>query len=264
MSFTDEILMAYADGELDLPTRTAIQAALLQDAELAKRVAQHQALRADVFAAFAPVLNEPIPASLQLPQASIPAAGNKVVQLSDVKIKHSVKTPGKSWSWVELGGLAATLIVGVAVGKFGLQGDATIPSSGGMLAAVNGHVAASGKLAQALTQQLASAPASEHTVKIGVSFLSKEGQFCRSFATENASQNPGLSGLACKQKTGTEWQIAVLAQTQLPATPGAAYRQASAEMSPVVLQAIDQYMAGQTLDAAAERAAQQQGWQIKP
>ena len=54
MKFSDETLMAYADGELDDDQRAAIERAVGADPALAERVAQHQALRSDVFAAFAP------------------------------------------------------------------------------------------------------------------------------------------------------------------------------------------------------------------
>ncbi|MTW05150.1 anti-sigma factor family protein, partial [Pseudoduganella ginsengisoli] len=64
MSFSEETLMAYADGELAPPEREQVERAMQGDPELAARVARHQALRSDVFAAFAPVLDEPVPARL--------------------------------------------------------------------------------------------------------------------------------------------------------------------------------------------------------
>ncbi|MYN08151.1 zf-HC2 domain-containing protein, partial [Pseudoduganella aquatica] len=45
MSFSDDILMAYADGELDQATRRAVEAAALRDAVLAQRLARFQAAR---------------------------------------------------------------------------------------------------------------------------------------------------------------------------------------------------------------------------
>ena len=46
------------------------------------------------------------------------------------------------------------------------------------------------------------------------------------------------------------------------AAPGAAgdYRQAGSEMPPMVLDAIDERISGQTMDAKAEEAARARGW----
>jgi hypothetical protein len=51
----------------------------------------------------------------------------------------------------------------------------------------------------------------------------------------------------------------VLAQDR--AGEQAGYRQAGSDMPAAVLDAIDQRIAGASLDAAAERAARAQGWQ---
>src|SRR5207253_696626 len=61
MSYSEETLMAYADGELDPAARAALEAAMAADPGLAQRVARHQALRARLRAALDPVLDEPLP-----------------------------------------------------------------------------------------------------------------------------------------------------------------------------------------------------------
>ena len=58
MSFSDETLMAYADGELAEPALGEVERAVRIDPAVAARVAQHRALRADVFAAFAAVADD--------------------------------------------------------------------------------------------------------------------------------------------------------------------------------------------------------------
>ena len=54
MSFSDETLMAYADGELDVATRRAVEQACSTDLALARRVAYYKTRRSNVFAGFAP------------------------------------------------------------------------------------------------------------------------------------------------------------------------------------------------------------------
>jgi anti-sigma factor RsiW len=64
MRFSDEILMAYADHDLDEKTRLAVESAMASDPEIARRIAQHRALRKRLHSAFEPVLDEPVPPHL--------------------------------------------------------------------------------------------------------------------------------------------------------------------------------------------------------
>ena len=61
MTISEEILMAYADGELDAATRASVEAAMQEDPEIRKRVAGHRALRETMRGAFSAVLDEPVP-----------------------------------------------------------------------------------------------------------------------------------------------------------------------------------------------------------
>ena len=56
MKFSQEDLMAYADGELDAETRAAVEAAMAEDPSIAAEVARHRALRDRVHGAFAGTL----------------------------------------------------------------------------------------------------------------------------------------------------------------------------------------------------------------
>ena len=61
MKFSDETLMAYAEGELDDATRGAVERAIRADPSLAAKVRQHAAMRANMFATFSPTPDEPVP-----------------------------------------------------------------------------------------------------------------------------------------------------------------------------------------------------------
>ena len=65
MTIDDETLMAYADGELAPEQRARVEQAMRDDPRVAAAVERHLALRSDVFAAFAGVLDEPVPERLQ-------------------------------------------------------------------------------------------------------------------------------------------------------------------------------------------------------
>lgn len=262
MSISDETLMAYADGELDASERNAVELAMQQDPAVASKVAQHQMLRSNVFAAFAQALDEPIPARLQ---ALLQTQPETVVQLNDIRADKNAKLEAakqqvahaRSWSWPEWGALAASLVVGVMVGRitlFAPNNDTTVASA--VSASQDGGLIAHGKLATALSQQLASAPASDHSVRIGLSFVAKDGAYCRSFALD------GSAGLACKE--AMQWKIPVMVEnlasdTRADAQAGS-YRKAASAIPPAVLEAIDQRIAGQALDAKAEQLAKEHGW----
>jgi hypothetical protein len=245
MRFTDETLMAYADGELDQATRHAVELAMRADPKLADKVRQHMALRREVFRAFAGTLDEQVPPRLrQVVQSA------NVVQLDSVRAaRRKVVEVPRRWSWPEWGAMAATLVVGVLAGAMGVNG---LRGESQLAAAIDseGALTAHGRLDSALTHQLASAPSTGSAVRIGVSFVSKEGQYCRSFAMGNAA------GLACR--SGREWKIPLL--TESAAAGEGAYRQAGSAMPTAVLDAVDARAAGASLDAKAEHAAAQKGW----
>lgn len=249
MSFSDEILMAYADGELDEQTRREIEQAMRHDPAIAEKVSQHKALRSNVFNAFAGTLDEAVPQRLQAA-----ARSGKVVHLDSVRQARQPPAPppaaSKSkWVFPQWAALAATLVVGVLVGVFGTQTF----SGDGQLAAFDkesGILAAQGKLDKALSQQVAGIPARDASVKVGITFMSKEGSYCRSFML------PTTAGLACRN--GETWEIPVL--TNGPMGINTQYRQASSALPAAVLEAIDARIEGKPLDAAGERAAHKADW----
>jgi hypothetical protein len=229
MTYSDDTLMAYADGELDPAERAAIEQAMRTDPAVAAAVERHRALRADVAAAFAGILDEPVPARLQ------PPAPANVVSLAEAREKR------RRWSWPEWGALAATLVVGVLVGK-------AVPGGGPAIAGNGNQVVAQGELASALDRQVGGQ--GNGAVKVGVSFAARDGAYCRGFVMGASA------GLACRE--GGQWRIPVLAEAEQEAAGG--YRQAGSALPPAVLDAIDARIAGKPLDAAGEAAARERGW----
>jgi hypothetical protein len=231
MTYSDDILMAYADGELDPAERAAIEQAMRTDPDVAAAVARHRALRADVADAFAGILDEPVPARLR------PPAPAPVVSLEAAREKR------RRWSWLEWGALAATLVVGVLAGRM-------VPGGGPAIAGNGNRVVAQGELASALDRQVGGGKA-DGAVKVGVSFAARDGHYCRGFVMGASA------GLACRE--GGQWKIPVLAETAPEATGG--YRQAGSALPAAVLDAIDARIADKPLDAAGEEAARARNWQ---
>jgi hypothetical protein len=244
MNYSDEILMAYADGELAEPQRSEVEAAVRADPALASIVDGHRALRRDVSAAFAGVLDEPVPARLQAPSTG------KVLSFEaarSARARTQAAAPVPKRTWPKWAALAATVVVGVLAGGVWLdagKGDGDFVS-----ADAGGRMTARGELAGALSRQLASEASPGSAVRIGVSFATRDGGYCRSFSAG------AKAGLACRD--GEAWRVPVLTDTA--AAAAGEYRQA-ASAPQAVLEAIDERIAGTTLDAAAERAARERGW----
>jgi len=242
VSYDDETLMAYADGELDEALNAEISAAVERDPALARRVEQQRALRAKVAGAFATVLDQPLPERL-LAAANGPARA-EVLQFS----ARSRPSQSVRWGVREWGAMAATLVLGVL-----LSWKMFAPSGSTLIGARDGALVARGALARALDSQLASTQRVEDAVQIGLTFKNKEGRYCRSFLVQQA----GTAGLACRE--GGEWHIPVTAAAQLPAQ---GLRQATS-LPAAVLGAVDERIAGEALDAAGEESARLAGWDTK-
>jgi hypothetical protein len=221
-----------------------------EDTAIAEAVARHRALRQDIAAAFAGILDEPVPARLQPPAATPVAPAAPVLSLDAARAARAAQAAPpptrRRWSWPEWGALAAMLMVGVLVGK-------VVPQGAQPAIAGNGNqVVAQGELASALDRQVGGKDAG--AVRVGVSFAARDGGYCRSFVMGTSA------GLACRE--GGQWRIPVMAETGAEAQ--GAYRQAGTELPPAVLDAIDARIAGKPLDAAGEEAARMRGWQGEP
>jgi hypothetical protein len=236
-AWSDETIAAYVDGELDVALRAELEAAVAADPALAERVEQERALRSRVEAAFGAVLDEPVPQRLL--EALQPPV---VIDLAAARAGRE----RRRWQWPEWGAMAACLAIGLFIGRALLA-----PADGAPFANDAGRLLARGALDRALTTQLAGEPGGG--VTLPVSFASTDGRWCRSFVLARES----LAGLACRADAG--WQVELLATAE-PAAPAGSVRPAATALPEPVLRAIDARIAGEPLDAAAERAAQAGGW----
>jgi hypothetical protein len=239
MTFDDETLMAYADGELGEAARAAVEAAIAADPRLARRVAGHRELRGRLHAAFEPVLGEPVPERLL---ASVRGAGGRVVPLEP---RSSAR-----WSWPQWGAIAASLVIGALSGALLRPGTGSSP-----IVARNGRMLAGGALSSALSNQLAGTQAPNAPVQIGVSFRTRDGVYCRTFALEDPE---ALAGLACHEHGS--WQLQVLARSEAGGRAAGTYRPAASSLPPAVARTLETLIAGEPLDAAAEAAARTRNW----
>ena len=239
MRFSDEMLMAYADGELDLVARAEIEAAMAKDPAVARAVERHRALGGKLRTAYDGVLEEPVPAELA---ALVAEPRDRAVELAAARGARRI--PVGRWVLPAWTAIAASVLVGLFVGVLLFRGPSAPyeETDRGLLAR--------GALAEGLATELASTPG-RSSVRIGVSFRNREGDFCRSFTYEGETP---LAGLACRG--GNDWKIRVLAE----ATASSGEVRTAASMPMAVMQAVDASIAGEPLDAAAEEKAREAGW----
>ena len=240
MTFDDQTIMAYVDGECDAITAKRLEKAMQSDQTLADRVASEQALRTKLSAHYNPVAEEAVPDHLT---ALLKASASNNVDDSFAARKserQDAKQRRAGKGFAQWGAMAATLAIGVAVGQFGFggQNDAPFAQDGAALIA-------SGPLENALDKQLASTQTDNDEYRIGLTFRANTGNICRSFDGE------AVSGIACRE--GSHWQM----YNTLPGGMSGDYRQASS--SEINAIAADM-MADVPADAGTERQLLENGW----
>ena len=229
MSFDPDTIAAYVDGELDDLAARRIGREAEGDAALAAEIARHRALRAQLSAHFAPVVDEPVPDRLR----ALLIGDGIDISLSDRRKAKRARFAPAHW-----GVIAASLVLGLTLG---LRPWAPAPD----VISANGILVASGSLTYALDTQLASSQPTNADIRIALSFRDKKGRICRSFAGRD------LSGIGCREDG--RWALERTAAGQNPGE----YRQAS---SGDLAAAAAAMMSGDPFDAAAERAARDAGW----
>ncbi len=232
---TTEQIVAYVDGELDADARADVEAAAATDADIAAQIEAHHNLRNGLMSAFAPVADEPVPQALldALQAHSVPSA-----TVLPFKPKALNSVLNRTWA-MQAGAMAASLIIGIGLTLLMTRApDADFTAkSGGLMAR--------GELAHALSAQLASDTVAADAPRIGITFHDKTGALCRTFATQSNE------GLACRD--GASWRIDLAARTARKTE----FAQAG---SSLVMQAVENRIDGDPLDAAAERSARDVGW----
>jgi hypothetical protein len=248
-TLSDETLYAYVDNELDAAASAQVEAAMAADPVLARRVEEQRAVRALLGAAYEPVLSEPVPARLvsAAHKGKASQESGKVFTLASARESRRKSDMPGAWTWQHWGGMAACLVIGVFAGRSAWLAGAD------EITAQNGHLVARGPLAKALSTQLASAQAVDAPVKIGLSYVSRDNAYCRSFTMPRE----GTGGLACLE--GGFWKLRVVAQ-DTTAAAGSDLRMAASPVPAAVLKVVDEQISGSPLDADGERAAMQEGW----
>ena len=235
----EEAIFAYIDGELEGDERARVEAAIQADPDLQRMVAEHRALNGRLNQAFSTVSDAPLPHALTLAGAT----GATITSLAEERALRRNRLA--RWNVSHWAAMAATLVLGV-IGGLALNGDGAGP-----VKQRGGQLVASATLEHALDTQLASMQSDDAAVRIGLTFRSRDGAICRTFAAD------AIEGVACRNEQA--WQLRGLLSREKRGTGD--YRMAgSSGVAPLV----DQLIAGEAMDQAQERAALAAGWAPSP
>jgi hypothetical protein len=246
MTQNDEAIMAYVDGQMESEARRAFESALARDPELARRVAEQQALRIRLREAFDPTLAEPVPARLL--HAVRDGSADVAPTTSRFGSRRTSRlAPATGFA------LAASLLIGVLIGRTVSAPDA---DEALIVSDVRGS-RASGALADALSHRLAAETDPTGVIELGLSYRALDGEFCRTFVLPKAGTR-ALGGLACRDDAG--WEVRWLESSTVSSASGGSLRQAGSALPEGVRREVEASIDGEVFDAAAEARARELDW----
>lgn len=227
----EDKFFAWLDGELEPAEAAEYAERVTGDPALSKLALQHRSLRLDLERAFGSIIDSPVPAHIIEPLH--PAAN--VIDIAAARRRRPMP-PLIQW-----GAIAASLGIGILVG-IGVPSHSNLP-----VRSEAGALFASASLNRGLDGELASAPSGD--VRIGMTFRDHAGTVCRTFTARETS------GLACR--SGKDWKLKGL--FAVPEGQQDSYRMASG-MDPGLAQMVNSTIAGEPLDADAERKERSKDW----
>ncbi len=274
---SDEMLMAYADGELAPKDRATVEAQLATDAEARKRLKVFEATRASIAQLYDETLQEPVPGHLlKFVLCDEPLQG----VYTDTS---SAATPKRTWQnpvMAALNAVGRTFVSGprlsmatawsvlilAVVGGAGLYLSKSSGDGRQLVALHNGQIYASGPLQRALETtpsgkkvSLGEDPASAITIQTVLTFKNRNQTYCRQY--EAATPTGGYSGVACRTDAG-QWRLDIhMASAARPVTgePSKRVTPASKAASSVET-AVRKIIEGDALGPAEEQALIRNNW----
>lgn len=222
MTVPDELLMAYADGELTSDEAGALEQLLRQDAGLRARLEPFVETRIRISYVFEEKLHEPVPDRLiaAIARASVGNTQSRQAPSRPPLHERLRERLRDAWAAAFPGGFtsgvaaasAVLAVAGLAIGWVG--GRVSAPS--GLIEVAGPQLIASGSLAQALESSPSGVAIDAHAGGASVlpvlSFRTQGNGLCREYRVTGAGSGRDFAGLACRAEDGT-WHVALHAET---------------------------------------------------
>jgi anti-sigma factor RsiW len=271
---TDDMLMAYADGQLSALARAKVEAMLPSDPDARRRLAIFRATGAPLAKLYGQPMAEPAPQHLRdfvlnypPPEAKAAAKAGALKTLAG-GAGHALKgfagwllapaaVPGR---WQLAAASAALVALGASAGFF--AHGAGEPLSG-LVAFQDGRIFASGPFQHVLetaasneAARISGRAGEAVTMRATLTFKAKDKGYCREY--EIAAPGGGFRGLGCRERNGA-WALEV----HVPARGSAAqaWQPAGSRAESLALDGIvDRLIDGDALDRGDEAKAIAGGW----
>jgi anti-sigma factor RsiW len=249
---SDEMLMAYADGELSAAERRQVEACLARDPSACQRLEIFAGTHGLLRDALSGTASEPIPDRLlDAVLGVVPAAVAAPVRRGSVERRSLFArlraallplTPAHAFG----AAAALVLVFGIdgAMRQMGLRGLGTAP----LVMANGGKLFAQGPLHQVLdgtpsgTAVAFGSGAEAGSIKALMTFKRQDGQACRIYELEQAS-GAAANGVGCRTAVG-QWSLEVHSGIAAARAKPGQVVPASGPASPIVDAAVDRLMAG--------------------
>ncbi len=269
--FTDEILMAYADGELSGAELRRVELYLDNDPVAPQRLSAFTQTGRDLALLFDQPMREPIPARLLetvlgsgARSATLPSRPAFVTALIDALFPAQGQGMWQSavaaTALLAVGGVAGWSLSGAQVGNSDTASLARL---------VDGAVVANGDLSRVLDTTASGTAASlgaqspQLTMKPVLTFQSVAGAYCRQYELAQ-STGARFSGVSCRAENG-QWHIEVHSPIGgKPSSAQGGIAPANRQSLPAVEGAIDKMINGDALGREAERALIENRWRRAP
>jgi surface antigen len=263
---SDEMLMAYADGELGGGDRANVEAYLAQSSEGAGRLSVFTATGRGLADVFRVSMFEPVPDQLLNFVKSQPAAvagqalGDNVVAFERPK-RAPAPVAIRNWS---LAAAACLTLVAVGAGSYWNRMSAPAGETFALKQPASGEAVAGTELASTLDTTLSGASVARDiagaaaAIKPVFTFATASNDFCRQYViTRSATE--AISGVACRSSDG-QWQIkSHVAYAPEKAKDGQIVT-AGKDGVAAVEATVDQLIKGNVFDGAEEAALMKNGW----
>lgn len=259
---SDEMLMAYVDGELDGNARTAVEAYLASVPEGVERLRVFEATGRGLSSLFDQPMQEPVPQRL-LDVVNAPA---DVVAFDRSK---RARQPSTITAWpTALAASLTILAVGASAYWFASQSESQLKDHLGVEIASSGERIASRPVASVLdaaasgTTIATTINSQNARIKPVYTFATASSGFCRQFMI-TAQDATAYGSVACKSTDG-RWRIEAYEALDPNRSTAGKIAPASGNAGPKSVEdAVDRLIDGDVLGLEAERAVIERGWQAR-